>query len=333
MHPYYKLIRDFLFLLPPEFSHTFALKLLPWFLRLQTITFPSTKTVTVMGLTFPNSIGLAAGLDKNGDHINALQQLGFGHIEIGTLTPKSQLGNPKPRLFRLKNDQALINRMGFNNKGIDYLVARLAQIKLSTMLGINIGKNASTPLERTIQDYEYCYCKAYPYANYITVNISSPNTQGLRTFQYDSHLKYLLEHLLTLKIQLEKKHEKIVPLVIKIAPDLEFYQIINMSKTFNEYAIDGVIATNTTIQRNNLSDKKFSHEQGGLSGKPLTHLATAVLKEFKLHLHKNIALIASGGIMSASDAQEKIAAGADLVQIYTGLIYQGPALIKDILNL
>lgn len=333
MHPYYKLIRDFLFLLPPEFSHIIALKLLPWFLRLQTITIPSTKTVTVMGLNFPNRIGLAAGLDKNGDHISALQQLGFGHIEIGTLTPKSQLGNPKPRLFRLRNDQALINRMGFNNKGIDYLVARLAQIKSTTMIGINIGKNASTPLERTIEDYEYCYCKAYPYANYITVNISSPNTQGLRTFQYDSHLKYLLEHLLTLKIQLEKKHEKIVPLVIKIAPDLELYQIINMSKTFNEYAIDGVIATNTSIQRNNLSDKKFSDEQGGLSGKPLFHLATSVLREFKLHLHKNIALIASGGIMNASDAQEKIAVGADLVQIYTGLIYQGPTLIKDILNL
>lgn len=322
-----------MFLLPPELAHTIALNLLPLLLKLNPTTLPSTKTVTVMGLTFANRIGLAAGLDKNGDHIAALQQLGFGHIEIGTLTPKSQLGNPKPRLFRLKNDQALINRMGFNNKGIDYLFARLAQIKLTTMLGINIGKNANTPLEQAIQDYEYCYCKAYPYASYITVNISSPNTQGLRTFQYDSHLKYLLEHLLTLKKQLEITHEKIVPLVVKVAPDLEPDHIIKMAKTFNEYAIDGIIATNTTIQRNQLSDKKFTQVQGGLSGKPLTHLATSVLRTFKQHLHKNIAVIASGGVMSAVDAQEKMDAGADLVQIYTGLIYQGPALIKNILTL
>ncbi len=279
-----------------------------------------------MGLHFSNPVGLAAGFDKNADFVDALSALGFGFIEIGTVTPKPQAGNPKPRLFRLIQQEALINRMGFNNLGLDHMAQRLRKIKYRGVLGINIGKNKDTPLEQAINDYLLGFRVMAPFASYIAINISSPNTPGLRDLQQVDRLRELLK---ALKVE-QKKQSRYVPLVIKIAPDLSLTEINDMAEIFLEQGLDGLIVSNTTLNRDNLTNSSNTKEAGGLSGAPLLARSTEVIKQFFSLCGDKIPIIASGGIMSADDALLKYQAGAQLVQIYTGLIYRGPKLISDI---
>ena len=283
-----------------------------------------------MGLDFKNPVGLAAGVDKNGDYIDALAALGFGFIEIGTVTPRPQPGNPKPRLFRLPEHQAIINRMGFNNLGIDHLFAQVKQSRYKGILGINIGKNFDTPIEHAADDYLIGLRKAYAAASYITINISSPNTQNLRQLQQGDESRKLIAALKEEQLKLQQEHGKYVPLALKIAPDLSSEDISRIAKLLLEFEVDGVIATNTTIARDMIANHPLAHETGGLSGSPVKDKSTAVVKGLSAELQGKIPVIAVGGILSADDAQEKFAAGASLVQIYSGLIYQGPELIREI---
>ena len=328
----------FLLNLPPEKAHDIALNQLNRLHKLQLLKLVGLdnkfiKPVKCMGIEFPNLLGLAAGLDKNGDYIDALASLGFGYIEIGTVTPKPQDGNPKPRLFRLKKDKALINRMGFNNKGVDYLVDRVKEAKYNGVLGINIGKNATTPIENAVDDYLICLNKVYDFASYITVNISSPNTKNLRDLQADDALDNLLSELLKQRKVLRKKHQKYVPLVVKIAPDLNKTQIKSLAKILTKNNIDGVIATNTSISRPiDLEDYVKAEETGGLSGAPINNISNNVIKLLSLELKGRIPIIGCGGIMNELDARDKISYGAELLQIYTGFIYNGPSIIGDIIN-
>jgi dihydroorotate dehydrogenase len=328
---FYPILRYFLFKLNPELSHTFTLKSLKLFYRLGLIrkhTFLAPREV--MGISFPNPVGLAAGLDKNGEYIDALAAFGFGFIELGTVTPRAQKGNPKPRLFRLPEAEAIINRLGFNNKGVDYLIEQIKHAKFSGVLGINIGKNFDTSLENAIEDYLFCMRRAYPYASYITVNISSPNTPGLRELQFGKYLDSLLIKLKLEQSKLAEEHKKYVPLVIKIAPDLSKDELKQIANSLLEHKIDGVIATNTSISRECVRDLKHGQEQGGLSGKPLFKKSTEIVRELNSFLKGMIPIIAVGGIMTAEDAEEKTKAGASLLQIYTGFVYRGSSLIKDI---
>lgn len=284
----------------------------------------------VMGIEFPHPVGLAAGLDKNGEYLDALTGLGFGFIEIGTVTPRPQPGNPPPRLFRLPQVEALINRMGFNNKGVDHLVEQLKRSHFRGVLGINIGKNFDTPVERAVDDYLICLRKVYPYAHYIAVNISSPNTPGLRDLQYGDTLNRLLDALKEEQARLDSRYNRYVPLAVKIAPDLEDRDIEFIGEALLNHHIDAVIATNTTASRRGAEGLPHAEEAGGLSGKPLMPRATEVV--WKLHevLDGRLPIIAVGGIMSGADARVKFNAGACLVQLYTGLIYRGPALIREV---
>jgi dihydroorotate dehydrogenase len=332
----YALLRSLLFTLPPETAHYLTLKNLNIFhsLKLTRLLFGKMPSVprTVMGLDFPNPVGLAAGFDKNAEFINSLAALGFGFIEVGTVTPRPQAGNPSPRLFRLPAARALINRMGFNNLGVDKLLDNIQKARFSGILGINIGKNFDTPLENAVEDYLTGLRKVYAYADYVTVNISSPNTPGLRLLQLGDELNHLLDALKQTQQQLAKQHDKYVPLVIKIAPDLSEEELTNMAKKLLDYNIDGVIATNTTLSRQGVENMPYANENGGLSGAPLSISTTQIVQQLNTTLRGKIPIIAVGGIMSAGDAQKKIKAGASLIQIYTGLIYQGPALIKEICN-
>lgn len=332
----YPLLRPLLFSLNPETAHETTLKLLKMAHHsgLAKLLYPTVqdKPVTVMGLTFKNPVGLAAGLDKNGDYINALAALGFGFIEIGTVTPRPQPGNPKPRLFRLPEHQAIINRMGFNNLGIDHLLAQVEQSRYPGILGINIGKNFDTPIANAVDDYLLGLRKAYTAASYVTINISSPNTQNLRQLQQGDEIKKLIGALKEEQLKLQQEHGRYVPLVLKIAPDLTADEISHIAKLLLDFAIDGVIATNTTIARDMLGDHPLAQETGGLSGLPVKAQATAVVHSLAVELNGRCPIIAAGGIASAADAQEKITAGASLVQVYTGLIYQGPELVATIIN-
>jgi len=285
-----------------------------------------------MGLKFQNPVGLAAGLDKNGDYIDALGSLGFGFIEIGTVTPRPQPGNPKPRLFRLPEAEAIINRMGFNNKGVDYLIEQVKKRRYQGVLGINIGKNFDTPIEKAVDDYLYCLQKVYPEADYITVNISSPNTPGLRALQHGELLKSLINRLKSEQFVLREQYDRYVPVALKIAPDLDAQEIQEMAAIFNELKIDALIATNTTSSRDGVERLSHSQEQGGLSGRPIFKSSTEIMHAFRQQLDPKIPVIGVGGISSAEDAREKFSAGADLVQIYSGLIYLGPNLIKKIIK-
>lgn len=290
--------------------------------------------VTVMGLEFPNTVGLAAGLDKNAESIDALAQCGFGFIEVGTVTPLAQPGNDKPRLFRLVADNGIINRMGFNNSGVDALVANVSASKSvkrkQCVLGINIGKNKDTPLEKAVDDYLACMQKVYTCADYIAINISSPNTPGLRELQHGEGLTSLLTQLKTRQTELHAQYRRYVPLAVKIAPDLEDDEIIDIANRLLDAKIDAVIATNTTNSRpDSLTCKALAKETGGLSGKPVFEISTRVLRLLVNALDNKIPVIAAGGISSADNAVEKINAGASLVQIYTGFIYSGPGLIHD----
>ena len=331
----YPLLRPALFSLDPETAHAVTLKLLKISQKTGLSGLTSAKNthkpVTVMGLEFENSVGLAAGLDKNGNYIDALAALGFGFLEIGTVTPRPQDGNPKPRLFRLPEHQAIINRMGFNNLGVEHLIAQVKTTNYKGILGINIGKNFDTPIEQATEDYLIGLRKSYAHASYITLNISSPNTKNLRQLQQGDEIKKLLESLKEEQLLLEKQHAQYVPLVLKIAPDLDDEQIAHIASLLLEFNIDGVIATNTTIEREKVKHHPLGAETGGLSGAPVKEKSTYVVKALAGELNGKLPIIAAGGILSSADAQEKLAAGASLVQIYSGLIYQGAQLIEDIL--
>jgi dihydroorotate dehydrogenase len=287
------------------------------------------KPVTCMGIEFPNPVGLAAGLDKNGAYIDALAGQGFGFIEIGTITPRPQAGNPHPRLFRLPQAKAIINRMGFNNDGVDQLVENVKAAKFKGILGINIGKNADTPVEKAVDDYLICLEKVYNYASYITVNISSPNTKNLRSLQSGDALTELLETLKKRQLELAQEYQHYVPLVLKVAPDLDNSDIAFIAKQLLQFKIDGLIVTNTTLSREGVEGLEHAEEAGGLSGAPVFEKSTACLAAFAAVLKGQIPLIGVGGILSGADAAAKKQAGANLVQVYSGLIYTGPKLVKD----
>ena len=287
------------------------------------------KSVEVMGIRFPNAVGLAAGLDKNGAYIDALAALGFGFIEIGTVTPRPQPGNPKPRLFRIPEAQAIINRMGFNNDGVEQLIRNVKNASYKGVLGINIGKNFDTPIERAAEDYLTCLTAVYPYASYVTVNISSPNTKNLRDLQSASALSDLLGKLKIEQTRLADVHGRYVPIALKIAPDLSDDQLADIAQQLKQHRFDAVIATNTTLSRRGVSKFAHGNETGGLSGAPIRLTATRIVTRLANMLAGEVPIIGVGGIMQGQHAQEKIKAGADLVQIYTGLIYRGPALIRE----
>lgn len=333
---FYPLLRPLLFSLDAETAHEVTLKLLKLTQQsgLNKLLYPSINVnpVTVMGLNFNNPVGLAAGLDKNGDYIDALAALGFGFIEIGTVTPRPQPGNPKPRLFRLPEYQAIINRMGFNNLGIDHLLTQVKQCQYQGILGINIGKNFDTPINKAADDYLIGLRKAYAVASYITINISSPNTQNLRQLQQGDESRKLIATLKEEQLKLQQEHSKYVPLALKIAPDLTPEDISRLAQLLLEFEVDGVIATNTTISRDLIAGHALAKEAGGLSGSPVKDKATTVVKGLAAELKGKIPIIAVGGIFSADDAREKFAAGASLVQVYSGLIYQGPELIKELVH-
>lgn len=329
----YSLIRPLLFQFDSEKTHNFSLQALRALHRCHLSGLVAAKVtdkpVELMGLRFKNPVGLAAGLDKNGEYIDALAALGFGFIEVGTVTPKPQDGNPKPRLFRLAEHQAIINRMGFNNKGVDYLVEQVQQAQYDGVLGINIGKNKDTPNENAVDDYLICMRKVFAHASYITVNLSSPNTPGLRDLQFGEPLKRLLETLKNEQQKLSVSHAKKVPMLIKVAPDMSPADIEDVAGALLAFEIDGLIATNTTITRDAVAGHKLAAEAGGLSGKPVEALATQTIKAFRAHLEGKIPIIGVGGIHDTASAQAKKEAGADLVQIYSNFIYQGPRLISD----
>ena len=322
----YGLARPLLFALDPETAHRLTLSLLER-------SFYSRKTlqrpVHAMGLQFPNPVGLAAGLDKDAAHIDALARLGFGFLEVGTVTPRPQPGNPRPRLFRLTGQDALINRFGFNNVGVDEFLRNVGRARWKGILGINIGKNAGTAPERAVDDYAIGFQKVYAAASYVTVNVSSPNTKNLRDLQQDEQLNSLLGKLSSLRQALEQKHGKRVPLALKIAPDLDDAQIQSIADAVRRHRIDAVIATNTSTSRDGVEGLPHAAEAGGLSGAPIRRRATGVLRKMHSHLKNEITLIGAGGILSAADAAEKFAAGAALVQLYTGLVYRGPDLIAE----
>lgn len=330
----YALIRPILFALDAERAHEFTLHLLA--IR-ESLTFwhsppASSDPVNVMGLQFPNRVGLAAGLDKNGMAVDGLGRLGFGFLEVGTVTPRPQPGNPKPRLYRLPEHQAIINRMGFNNAGIDALLNRLTHARYRGILGINIGKNFDTPIERAADDYLICFDKAYSLASYVAVNVSSPNTKNLRQLQGASELDALLNALKSRQTTLADKHGKYVPLALKIAPDLDTDQLASIADSLKRHRIDAVIATNTTLGREGVEASPLAAETGGLSGSPLFEKSTAVVQRLVEALAGEVPVIAAGGITSGQRARAKIEAGAALVQIYSGLIYKGPQLVSECID-
>ncbi|NCH56674.1 quinone-dependent dihydroorotate dehydrogenase [Cronobacter muytjensii] len=333
---YYPFVRKALFQLDPERAHEFT------FQQMRRITgtplealmrqnVPA-KPVTCMGLTFKNPLGLAAGLDKNGECIDVLGALGFGSVEIGTVTPRPQPGNDKPRIFRLVEAEGLINRMGFNNLGVDNLVENVKRAHFDGVLGINIGKNKDTPVEQGKDDYLICMEKVFPYAGYIAINISSPNTPGLRSLQYGDALDDLLGAIKAQQQQLSQKHHKYVPVAVKIAPDLSIEELIQVADSLVRHNIDGVIATNTTLDRTLVQGMKHCDETGGLSGRPLQLKSTEIIRLLNQELQGRLPIIGVGGIDSVIAAREKMAAGASLIQIYSGFIFKGPPLVKEMVT-
>ena len=333
---YYPFVRKALFQLDAERAHELTLQQLHrvtgtplMHLVRQTLPF---KPVNCMGLTFKNALGLAAGLDKNGECIDAFGAMGFGSIEIGTVTPRAQPGNDKPRMFRVLQAEGIINRMGFNNLGVDNLVENVKKSHFDGVLGINIGKNKDTPVEMGKDDYLTCMDKIYAWAGYITINISSPNTPGLRTLQYGEALDDLLLAVKHKQKELEMLHHKYVPVAVKIAPDLSEEELIQIADSLVRHNIDGVIATNTTLDRSLVAGLKHADEAGGLSGRPVQMRSTEIIRRLSQELQGKLPIIGVGGIDSLVSAREKVAAGATLVQIYSGFIYRGPSLIKEIVT-
>lgn len=330
----YSLARPLLFQLDAEVAHDLSLSSLRLAERLALLKLypaaPPCKPREVMGIRFPNPVGLAAGLDKNAIVIDGMAALGFGFIEVGTVTPLPQPGNPKPRLFRVKEAQGIINRFGFNNLGVDQLLQQVQAAKYRGVLGINIGKNFATPMDKAVDDYLICLNKVYAHASYVTVNISSPNTKNLRALQEKDALAALLLSLKQAQARLADVHGKYVPIVLKIAPDLSVEQIHEIADLLMQHKMDGVIASNTTLSRDAVLGLKYADEAGGLSGAPVRELSTLLIRELAKRLQGSLPIIGVGGILSGQDAQEKMAAGAELVQIYSGLIYQGPGLVHDV---
>lgn len=329
----YPLLRPLLFKLDAETAHGVTVKLLRCAYHLGLLPTPKatpSTQVTLMGLTFPNLVGLAAGMDKSAAAVDAWAALGFGFVEVGTLTPRPQPGNPQPRLFRLVEHQGIINRMGFNNPGIHAAVERLQQRSGSGIVGVNIGKNFDTPNERAVDDYLYCLREACTVADYIAVNISSPNTKGLRDLQSEEPIRRLLGALQEENQRLQARHQKKTPLLVKIAPDLDDAQITTLARVFTEFQLDGVIATNTTLSRKGVENHPLAQETGGLSGTPVKQRSSEVIAAFRAQLPSSIPIIGVGGILSAADAREKLKAGAALVQIYSGLVFRGPRLVREV---
>jgi dihydroorotate dehydrogenase len=332
---FYELAKKALFASDPETAHYLSMESLRRAHQLGATRLVCSHhdiPVQCMGLKFSNPVGIAPGLDKNADYFEALGALGFGFVEVGTITPKPQDGNPKPRVFRLPEAQGLINRLGFNNKGVDYLVSRVRHRKYGGILGINIGKNATTPIEKAADDYLHCLEKVYPFADYITVNISSPNTQNLRDLQTADSLANLLGELTARRKALQKTHGKRVPLAVKIAPDLDHPGLAAVADNAARFGIDAVIASNTTIGRAGVEGQPHANEAGGLSGAPLKPLADSTLEGLRKLLPADIALVGVGGICSGQDAVDKLDKGASLVQFYTGMIYRGPGLLAECLQ-
>jgi dihydroorotate dehydrogenase len=331
----YGLARPLLFAIDPERVHDLTLEGLQRAYDLGATRLcpvaapPAEKSVRIMGLEFPNPVGLAAGLDKNGAHIDALGSLGFGFVEVGTVTPHAQPGNPRPRMFRLPQAQALINRLGFNNQGLAQFVTNAQRARYGGVLGLNIGKNADTPIGAALDDYRQGLQAVYPHAGYITINISSPNTRDLRSLQQDEELRALLGALHDERERLAQQHARRVPIAVKIAPDLDDRQLERIADTLVSLSVDAIIATNTTVARESVAGLAHGEETGGLSGRPLFARSTEVVRLLSRHLQGALPIIAVGGILDGNDAAEKIRAGASLVQLYTGLIYRGPALVGE----
>jgi dihydroorotate dehydrogenase len=332
----YGLARPLLFMLDPETAHGLTLPSVRLLQRLGCAGLPGRPIqgtrVQAMGLDFPNALGLAAGLDKHGEFIAAVAALGFGFIEIGGVTPRPQPGNPRPRVFRIPEREAIINRLGFNSVGVDRFVENVRRAKYDGILGVNLGKNKDTPLERTADDYIACLERIYPFATYATVNVSSPNTQNLRQLQQAGELGGILAQVTKARDRLARSHRRRMPLAVKIAPDLDDGQIAAVAGALVEFGIDAVIATNTTTSRAGVQGLPHGEEQGGLSGAPLRTASTAVIRKLAAALKGRVPIIGSGGIMSIADAREKLDAGAILLQLYTGLVYRGPGLVREIVE-
>ncbi len=325
----YSLVKPLLFALDPERAHDLSLELLQRFHRL----LPARrvdKPLRLMGLEFPNAVGLAAGLDKNADYLDGLARLGFGFIEVGSVTPKAQPGNPAPRIFRLTRERSLINRMGFNNKGVDYLLQRVTGAPRDFVLGINIGKNLSTPVEQALSDYVTCFEKVYPQADYIAINISSPNTPGLRDLQNEDALEALLSGIGESRRRLEDEYQYRRPLALKLSPDIDMRAIGQIAAILQKHRVDALIATNTTLSREGVKDNAKAAETGGLSGAALRDRSRQVLSAFHRELGGDLPIISVGGIDSVEEAQIRFELGASLIQLYTGLIYRGPGLVGEI---
>ncbi|GGK69742.1 quinone-dependent dihydroorotate dehydrogenase [Amphritea balenae] len=329
----YQAARSLLFKLDPELSHDLSLNSMNLMASVGLNKCLGGKKLSlpteVMGIQFPNPVGLAAGLDKNGIAIDGMASLGFGFVEVGTVTPRPQPGNPKPRLFRLPEQHAIINRMGFNNEGVDNLLANIEKSRFDGVLGINIGKNFDTPVEKATDDYLICMRKVYSKASYITVNVSSPNTPGLRTLQFGDSLNELLDALKTEQARLAQLHGKYVPVAVKIAPDMSEEEFGLVASSLKSYEMDGVIATNTTLSREGVEGSEFAGEAGGLSGVPVRNASTKAIRILARELDGALPIIGVGGITNGFDAAEKIEAGASLIQVYSGFIYRGPELISE----
>lgn len=332
----YQYIKPLLFSLDAEVAHTIVLKIANLVAKTPLkflITYkPKSDPTNLLGLNFPNKVGLAAGMDKDGAYIDVWNALGFGFIEVGTVTPKPQAGNPKPRLFRIPEEKSVINRMGFNNKGVNNLIENLKKSKFNGVLGINIGKNKDTEEGDAYKDYVYCLEKVYQYADFIVINISSPNTPNLRKLQFGEALDKLLSEINKTKEMLIALHKVNKPILVKVAPDLTDEEIKSLSESFLKHKIDGVIATNTTNSRDNVKSYEVSKEAGGLSGEALREMSTKVIKKFREALPENYPIIGVGGVKDKESAKEKLATGANLVQLYTGLIYEGPNVVSKIVN-
>ncbi|MBT4885531.1 MAG: quinone-dependent dihydroorotate dehydrogenase [Legionellales bacterium] len=324
--------RKLLFCLPPEVAHYIVLKILKHKLYYFKNSSNYKLSQQVMGLTFTNPLGLAAGFDKDGEALPGILDLGFGFVECGTVTPLPQKGNPKPRLFRLPESKAIINRMGFNNNGVVPLAKKLRNRPKNCILGVNIGKNKSTPLESAVDDYLYCYRVIHSHADYVTINLSSPNTEGLRELQQEKYLVNILSSLKNMQSDLKQENGNYVPIAIKIAPDLSEPEIEKISRLLIEYELDAVIATNTSIDKSCLNKTKYSNEKGGLSGEPIQTISTNVIKTLNIYLEKKIPIIGVGGVSSFESALDKLNSGASLLQLYTGLVYGGPGIIDEILR-
>lgn len=332
----YRFMRSFLFLFAPETAHYMIMRMLRLLNKIGLLKFfcskPIESPVEVFGIQFKNRIGLAAGFDKNAEYIDEWFALGVGFVEVGTVTPKAQPGNPKPRLFRLTRAAALINRMGFNNDGIDALIKNLNRRKSQGIIGINIGKNIDTSIEKAIDDYRYCLERIYPFADYVVVNISSPNTPNLRDLQHERHLDELLRVLVEDRDHLAHHHGAKKPLLVKLSPDIDHYDLTSTINTIKKHQIDGIVACNTSLSRDGVGGLQYADKRGGLSGAPITQKCHEVLREISKLAGDDMPIIGVGGIMNAEDAKERLVAGASLLQLYTGLVYVGPRLIREILS-